>query len=439
MRSREEQFDVTGFDVQKGRSMMTRKSQYLLGLVFFALFGSSLAGVAAPDEYRLHSGDTIEFSATGLPELKQPATISMAGEVVFPLVGRLSVAGLAVSEVSDKVRQLLPSKLFRRRTDDGREYPVAVSPDEVTIRVVEYRPVYLNGDVAKPGEQTFRPGMTVRQAVALAGGYDLARFRMNNPFLELSDLRSDYDRLWGDFARSQVRVARLKAELNGRTEIDRTQLLPTPLTTSVVGQIEQLETDQFASRKIDLVKERAYLEASIKREQGRVGVLTEQQKRETQGTEFDAEDLDRVTELYKKGTIPITRLVEARRSILLSSTRVLQTRAGLASVERELEEFRRKLQKLDDHRRLELTGGLQEEEARLDSTRTRLQAVSEKLVYTGLVRSQLVRGKGSKPDISIVRTGLGAGQIAADGEMELRPGDVIEISLQADMTSVQSQ
>jgi polysaccharide export outer membrane protein len=65
--------------------------------------------------------------------------------------------------------------------------------------------------------------------------------------------------------------------------------------------------------------------------------------------------------------------------------------------------------------------------------------VSEKLVYTGLVRSQLVRGKGSKPEISIVRTGVGAGQIAADEEMELRPGDVIEISLQGDMTPAQSQ
>jgi polysaccharide export outer membrane protein len=273
-------------------------------------------------------------------------------------VGRLAVAGLSVSEVVEKVRQLLPNKLYRRRSEDGREFPVAVAPDEVTIRVLEYRPVYLNGDIAKPGEQALLPGMTVRQAVALAGGFDFARFRMTNPFLELSDLRGEYDRLWIDFARAQIRVARLKAELNGRTEIDRSQLLPTPLANAVVQQIEQGEVDQFASRKVDLQKERIYLEASIKREQGRAGILTEQQKREVQGTDFDAEDLERVTDLYKKGTIPITRPVEARRSILLSSTRVLQTQAGLASVERELEEFRRKLQKLDDHRRLELTAAL---------------------------------------------------------------------------------
>lgn len=44
-----------------------------------------------------------------------------------------------------------------------------VTPDQVMLANSEFRPVYLNGDVAKPGEQTFRPGMTVRQAVALAG------------------------------------------------------------------------------------------------------------------------------------------------------------------------------------------------------------------------------------------------------------------------------
>ena len=42
----------------------------------------------------------------------------------------------------------------------------------VVATVVEYRPIYVNGDVSKPGEHPFRPQMTVRQAVALSGGYD---------------------------------------------------------------------------------------------------------------------------------------------------------------------------------------------------------------------------------------------------------------------------
>ncbi len=36
--------------------------------------------------------------------------------------------------------------------------------------IIEYRPVYVTGDVAKPGEQRYTPGLSVRQAVSLAGG-----------------------------------------------------------------------------------------------------------------------------------------------------------------------------------------------------------------------------------------------------------------------------
>src|SRR5262249_58275355 len=118
-------------------------------------------------------------------------------------------------------RELLPRKEFRRRTEQGHEYPVILAPNDVDIIIAEYRPVYLNGDVAKPGEQPYRPGLTVRQAIALAGGYDIMLFRMDNPFPEQSDIKSEYTSQWTEFAREQVHIARIQAELNGFKEIDR--------------------------------------------------------------------------------------------------------------------------------------------------------------------------------------------------------------------------
>src|SRR5689334_11443006 len=142
-------------------------------------------------EYRLAIGDVVETSVAGVPELRQRSQVSQDGEVLLPLGGQLRVDGMTMAEARDKVRQPVPTKEFRRRNEDGREYPVIIAPGDVQIAVAEYRPVYLNGDVAKPGEQPFRPGLTVRQAIALAGGYDILRFRMNNPFLEQSDLKSE--------------------------------------------------------------------------------------------------------------------------------------------------------------------------------------------------------------------------------------------------------
>ena len=59
--------------------------------------------------------------------------------------------------------------------------------------VAEYRPVYVNGDVSKPGEYPYRPTTTARQVVALAGGYDIMHIRMNNPYLEVGRLEK---RVW---------------------------------------------------------------------------------------------------------------------------------------------------------------------------------------------------------------------------------------------------
>ena len=71
------------------------------------------------------------------------------------------------------MKERLSRKLYQQRTPDGRESVTPIAPDAVLVTIAEYRPVYVNGDVTKPGEQTFRPGMTVRQAVALAGGYEI--------------------------------------------------------------------------------------------------------------------------------------------------------------------------------------------------------------------------------------------------------------------------
>ena len=127
-----------------------------------------------------------------------------------------------------------------------------------------------------------------------------------------------------------------------------------------------------------------------------MAVLSEQQRKEHAGTEVDTDDLQRLQELYQRGNLPVTRILEAKRAILLSSTRELQTAAQAAQVERERGEIGRKLQRLDDQRRLANLSDLQEANVKLARIRSRLEAVGEKLVYTGLVRSQLVRGQGSR-------------------------------------------
>ena len=47
---------------------------------------------------------------------------------------------------------------------------ILVNP-QVSVFIEEYRPFFINGMVEKPGGYPFQPGLTVRKAAALAGGF----------------------------------------------------------------------------------------------------------------------------------------------------------------------------------------------------------------------------------------------------------------------------
>src|SRR5437667_127472 len=129
--------------------------------------------------------------------------------------------------------------------------------------------VYVNGDVAKRGQQAFRPGLTVRQALALAGGYDVMRFRAKDPFLESADLRSEYMSLWTDFAREQIRISRLQAELQGSDQLDLQGLVKTPVADSVISGLESIAREQQIARNEDHRKEKESLVAALKQQDDR--------------------------------------------------------------------------------------------------------------------------------------------------------------------------
>ncbi|MBV9407003.1 MAG: polysaccharide biosynthesis/export family protein [Acidobacteriaceae bacterium] len=384
----------------------------------------------ASAEYRLNAGDILEITVVGAPELLFRAPIDDDGHAYFPMLGQISASDQPLSELRRTIRDLLPTKVFRHRTVEGREYPVVIQPDEISVTVAEYRPVYLNGDVAKPGAVPYRPGLTALQAVALAGGYDVMRFRGKDPFLESADLRSEYYDLWTQFAQDQWRLARLRAELDDAAQIDRRGFVDTPLSSAVLAQFESSEIDQFTASTADFKKEKKHLEESVAQEDNRIAVLTQQVQQEREGADADAAEFAETKKNFQKGFVPTTRLADARRIDLISSTRVLQTTAVLAQIQRERKEVGRKLEATIDQHRLELLRQIEGTEVHMAVLRARLQSAGDKLIYTGMIRSQLVRGNGGKPDLSIVRLeGTSPTHLSINEDAELRPGDVLEVSL----------
>jgi polysaccharide biosynthesis/export protein len=403
---------------------------------FPVLLGFVLIGIPLPAqaEYAIMPGDTLAITITSAPDMLTKSVVDVDGDAVVPLVGPVKVSGLTLFAARRTIQSLLATQKIMQRSADGRSSSLDMIPAaEIGVSILEYRPIHVAGDVAKPGEQSYRPGLAVRDAIAVAGGYDILRYRMDNPFLQLADLRSEYAGLWINYAKSEVKIARLRAEIDGKTELDSQPVNDLPIAPSLSHEILENEKYQMAARRKDIEREKAYLGAGAGKESERADVLSAQRDKEQQGVVSDDADQQRYSELYKKGTIALPILSEARRELLLSSTRVFQTSALLAGVQRDGSEFARRLERVDDIRRIDNLKELQDETAALAILRAKLQAVSEKLRYSGMVKSQLLAGKDSTPGIIIHRMELGKRfDIEGTLDADLQPGDSVDVALQPD-------
>lgn len=114
----------------------------------------------APQESTtLGPGDVFQMQIVGEKDLPQEYQIASDGTVDLPYVHRLEVAGLEPQEVARLIRQeLMKQKIL---TDPS----VVVSAKEYNSKKIT-----VLGQVQKPGSFPFSPGMTLIQAVSLAGG-----------------------------------------------------------------------------------------------------------------------------------------------------------------------------------------------------------------------------------------------------------------------------
>lgn len=125
---------------------------YILGSLLF----SSLVLAQSGENYRLGPGDSIEIKVYGEEELDLSTQLTDSGIVNYPFLGALRLSGLTLKEVEVLIH-------------DGLKGDYLINPN-VYVGIVTYRPFYIHGEVKKPGAYAYQPGMTVNQAVALAGG-----------------------------------------------------------------------------------------------------------------------------------------------------------------------------------------------------------------------------------------------------------------------------
>jgi polysaccharide export outer membrane protein len=113
---------------------------------------------AAPGAYRLGAGDVVRLITFGEDSLTGEFRVSDSGMIALPLVGGVRAEGLSPDALAVRVgKALVQANLLR-------------SPS-VSAEIIAYRPIFVLGEVSKPGQYPYQPGMTVVTAAAVAGGF----------------------------------------------------------------------------------------------------------------------------------------------------------------------------------------------------------------------------------------------------------------------------
>jgi len=106
--------------------------------------------------YVLDSGDRIAIQVFDENELTMEALIDQNGIINYSFLGPLEVSGKTTEQLETTITDLLRGDYL-------------VNPS-VNVTITSYRPFYIGGEVARPGAYPYVPGLTLEQAVAIAGG-----------------------------------------------------------------------------------------------------------------------------------------------------------------------------------------------------------------------------------------------------------------------------
>ena len=107
--------------------------------------------------YTLDAGDRLRITVFEQTGLTNTYSVDQAGYVAFPLIGSVPARGRTIQELESVIAAKLRQGYLRE-------------PD-VSIEVDRYRSIFVMGEVGQAGQYSYVAGMTVQNAIAVAGGF----------------------------------------------------------------------------------------------------------------------------------------------------------------------------------------------------------------------------------------------------------------------------
>ncbi|MEF2074035.1 polysaccharide biosynthesis/export family protein [Consotaella aegiceratis] len=107
--------------------------------------------------YRLDAGDRVRVTVFEQESLTNTYAVDKAGYITAPLIGSVPARGRTTGQLAETLEAKYGEGYLR-------------DPD-ISVEVDQYRPFFIMGEVGAAGQYSYVPGMTVQNAIAIAGGF----------------------------------------------------------------------------------------------------------------------------------------------------------------------------------------------------------------------------------------------------------------------------
>jgi protein involved in polysaccharide export with SLBB domain len=379
------------------------------------LFAMAMSGSSATaSDLKLGAGDTLSLTFIGENSQTFPVPVEVDGTGWFPVIGAVPVAGMSLADVRAIVSEAYSASSI---SFDPTQPPRRLSPEQVFLSVLLYRPVYVSGEIGLPVVIDFRPGLSVQQALAVAGSQQSTS----------GDAAAGPDRvatLGYELARIESRIWRLRTILGDASEEEFEAFFESRSPRQ--KELASLEIAHLRAQEAARARETEVLEAGIERTRSWIAALDAQKVNEEEAKRLDDEVAANIMALSERGLVRASQTVEARQAALSSATRLLQLESQIEAAWLRLLELEAQAETAAQTAEAGMYAELADELVNYEATLAELSALQSAAAMAQMEeasvasRVRITRDSGETLEVG-----------TDDTEVELLPGDVLTVLLES--------
>jgi polysaccharide biosynthesis/export protein len=364
-------------------------------------------------DYRLAPGDRLTIAVYDQPQLSGQFIVDGGGGILLPLAGAVSLNGLTLAEAQ---------KLIQDRFADG----VLVQP-AVSVRITDFRPIFVTGKVRKPGSYRFVIGQSVKAAVAAAGGEgEPIDLNFNNAMSDFITAEQRVRQLEGEHTYLLMRNERLVAQRDGHHDFVMPMLVG--MTRNVDFDLAYSAENDTFSRLAEMYRMQIQvLRSQRPRIEAEAKAVTNQIGKQNERLNIVNGRLTDLEGLFSKGLL--------RKEVLLNQQIEKSLVEGqISNLEAQVARLRQNMGELDVKLGDVQSSNVRQTLTELQDTAQRLREIETSLGPARRLLEVKARSIGVNDDseyairISRVEDG-GLTTFDATEETMLSPGDVVEVKL----------